>query len=88
MLFGRIIMWQDYVMTAGQWIFTVALVPTIRHPRNKPPVSTSLLTIVLLLVYVGTYASLHLLISSLSTLALALAWGIIAVQRFRLDRRL
>jgi hypothetical protein len=37
-------MWQDYVIAIGQWVFLIALIPTITHKTQKQPISTSLMT--------------------------------------------
>lgn len=72
--------WQDYVLTAGAWIFIIALIPAIRG-KEKPPASTSIITGSILAVYALVYSTLGLWISVISTAALSLSWFILAVQK-------
>ncbi len=72
--------WQDYVLTAGAWIFIIALIPAIRG-KEKPPVSTSIITGSILVVYALVYATLGLWISVVSTSALSISWFALAVQK-------
>ncbi|MBI2076395.1 MAG: hypothetical protein HYT72_04060 [Candidatus Aenigmarchaeota archaeon] len=75
-------LWQDIVLTIGSWIFIVALIPTLRG-KEKPQLSTSIVTGTVLLVYAFVYATLGLWISVISTSALALAWLVLAVQKWK-----
>ena len=78
-------MWQDWVVGIILWIFAVSLVPTILHASNKPAFSTSLLTSLGNFVMAYVFATLDLWNGSLAALAIAIAWSIITVQRWRLD---
>lgn len=73
-------MWQDFVFTAGNVIFIVALIPTILS-KEKPPLSTSVPTAAVLIAFAVTYGSLHLWYALTSATVTALAWSIIALQR-------
>lgn len=79
--------WQDIVFSIGSWIFALALVPSIMSKSDKPALSSSLLTAGLLTCYVPTYASLHLWASALSGSVIALAWWILAYQKWKLNKR-
>jgi len=79
-------MWQDYVIAAVQWTFVLALIPTIRHPINKPAFLTSLLTAVLMLVLGFAFSTLKLWNGVASSIALGMGWGLLAYQRYVLDR--
>jgi len=72
--------WQDIVLTAGTWIFIIALIPTLRG-GEKPQFSTSVITGIILVIYAIVYATLELWISVFSTSALALAWFALAAQK-------
>lgn len=74
--------WQDLVLTAGSWVFIIALIPTLRG-KEKPQVSTSVVTGCILVVYSVVYSTLELWISVLSTAALALTWFALAAQKLR-----
>lgn len=73
--------WQDIVLSAGSWIFIIALIPPLIS-KDKPPTTTSFLTGVVLLVYTFVYFSLHLWLSVASTGILAFAWLALALQKF------
>lgn len=72
-------MWQDIVMTIGQFVFAVALIPTIRA-KEKPAWTTCLSTATVLSVYVPTLYSLELYISVIATVLVALCWWILFFQ--------
>ena len=57
--------WQDWVFSIGTWIFIIALIPTLRG-KQKPELSTSLVTGGILAIFVATYLSLNLWLSALS----------------------
>lgn len=75
-------MWQDLVFAVGSVVFLVALLPAI-FGRNKPPLSTSLLTGSVLAVYAWTQATLGLDWAAGNTALLAGGWGVLALQAFR-----
>ena len=79
-------MWQDLVISAVQWVFVAALIPTIMHPTKKPTFSTSFTNVMGIIVVALVYLSLDLWISALGAVFLGLGWLTLAVQRFRLDR--
>jgi len=87
MSFAPFTTWQDWVVTVVQFWFTVALIPTLRHPTNKPTLSTSLQNGVLLFVLSATLATLHLTIGSIACAINAICWCILAYQRHKLDKR-
>jgi hypothetical protein len=75
-------LWQDLVLSAGSWLFIIALIPSILG-KHKPPVSTSILTGSVLAAFSLTYATLELWLSVASTALLSLAWFILAAQKAR-----
>ncbi len=74
--------WQDMVIGGGQWFFALALIPMLRS-ETKPPLVTSLPTGVALLVFAGTFLTLDLWHSALSSAVVGAMWLIIAWQRWR-----
>lgn len=80
-------MWQDWAIAIIQWVFVVALIPTIRDPLAKPKFSSSLLTAVLLTAMSGTFVTLELWNGAFSSLAIAIAWYILAFQRWKIDNK-
>jgi hypothetical protein len=80
-------MWQDWAIAVIQWVFALALIPTIRDASAKPSLSSSLLTAILLTALSGIFITLELWNGALSSLAVAIAWFILTFQRWRLDRK-
>ena len=80
------LMWQDWIISIVQWIFVIALIPTVIHPNNKPTLFTSLTTGLAMYVFSFTYGTLHLWMAVLSSVILGTAWLILAYQRYRLNR--
>lgn len=78
--------WQDIIFSVGSWVFAIALVPSILSKTDKPALSSSLLTAGLLTVYIPAYASLHLWVSAVSGGVIALAWWILAYQKWRMTK--
>ena len=78
--------WQDIVFSVGSWIFIIALIPSLIS-KDKPPVSSSLLTGSVLLIYALTYTTLHFWLTVASTGLLAIAWLMLAIQKFLANRR-
>ena len=72
-------MWQEFVISTGQWFFVISLIPTLRS-KNKPPLFTSLTTGLILLVFGYTFATMHMWNSSISTFTVGMTWEVIAVQ--------
>jgi hypothetical protein len=79
-------MWQDWVISVAQWLFIVALLPSVFHADNKPTLVTSVLTAVLVLTFAYTYYSLDLLVGSVSAVLLGITWITLAVQRYRINK--
>ena len=78
--------WQDFVFFIGQWIFIIALIPTLRA-KEKPQISTSLVTAVTLAVFAVTYFTLGLWLSATASASIAGAWFILAVQKHKIDKK-
>lgn len=78
--------WQDIVISVGQYIFVIALIPSITG-KDKPALSTSLLTASIIGVIAITYATLNLWGSFFSAMILATAWAILAWQKYSMQRR-
>lgn len=73
--------WQDWVFSIGSWIFVASLIPTIRG-KQKPELSTSAISTVVLAIFSLSYLSLSLTLSALATLATTICWAILAYQRY------
>jgi len=76
--------WQDIIIAAGQWVFLLALLPSILG-KDKPALTTSIATSVVLAVLAFTYATLSLWISTISATLVSSAWLTLAVQKQRIN---
>jgi hypothetical protein len=74
--------WQDVVMAVGQFVFFVALIPTIKA-KEKPALSTCVVTAVILTAYIPTLWTLGLYISMSSTVLIAGGWWTLSIQSYR-----
>lgn len=77
--------WQDIILTGGTAIFAAALVPSVVG-KNKPAFSTSLMTGLVLAVFVIVYLSLALWFSALMTTVTATLWLTLATQQWFIQR--
>lgn len=77
--------WQDVIIAAGQWIFLIALLPSI-FGKDKPALATSILTGIVLAILAFTYATLSLWISTISAVLVSGAWLTLAVQKYKIDK--
>lgn len=73
-------------MASGGVIFVVALLPALKDPQ-KPPLSTSFLTFVVLMAFCITYATLGLWLATITVFLTAIAWLILGIQRLAQTRR-
>ena len=78
--------WQDIVLSIGQWIFVIALLPSV-FGKDKPALSSSLLTGGVLALFAFVYSTLGLWSSVLATSAVSLTWLILAWQKFSKDKK-
>ncbi len=74
--------WQDLALSIGSFIFTVALIPSLRS-KHKPALSTSVLTGIILLVFAAVYLSLTLWLGAALVLLNAVTWFILAAQKYQ-----
>jgi hypothetical protein len=75
--------WQDWVMMVGSFIFALALIPSVRG-KDKPAVSSSIITGTVLLVFTLCYATLGLWLSFGSTFLTVIMWYVLAIQKLRM----
>ncbi len=78
--------WQDIVFFVGQWVFIIALIPTLRA-KEKPQISTSLVTSATLFVFAVTYFTLGLWLSAIVAALISIAWLTLAVQKHRIGKK-
>jgi len=73
--------WQDWVLMAGGWIFAILLYPILRDKDANVPRRTSLPTAVVLLVYAFTYLTLGLELAAAASFTTALMWFAVGYWR-------
>lgn len=78
--------WQDIVLSVGQLVFILALLPSFLS-KDKPALMTSFITGTILCVFAFTFSTLSLWASAISTGCVSLAWFILAFQKYRLGQR-
>lgn len=74
--------WQDIVFGVGTIIFSSALLPSI-FSKDKPAISTSILTGITLIFFAVAQASLSLWFASVTNLIASALWITLAVQKYR-----
>ncbi len=75
-------MWQDYVLTFGQIVFCLTLIPMLRA-KEKPPLSSSIPTGILLLVSASMLFTLHLWLTAITQSIVGMQWLVLAIQKFK-----
>ena len=78
--------WQDIVLSIGQWVFAIALLPSV-FGKDKPALVSSLITGSVLTVFAFTFATLSLWISAISTVLVSLIWFVLAGQKIMINRK-
>ncbi len=78
-------MWQDYILTAVQFFFWIAIIPMLLA-KEKPPLASSIPTGIILLIAAGATATLHLWFAAISQAITGLEWLALAYQRIRQER--
>lgn len=73
--------WQDYVLMGGNLLFAILLLPTLLNPNAMVPLTTSLLTGSVLLVFSYTFYTMNLKLSTLTSLMSGVMWLLIAIFR-------
>lgn len=74
-------LWQDLVLTTGASILTAALIPTILDKKEKPALSTSVVSGSVLFGISVVYYTLSLWLSSVVVALHGILWFVLAVQR-------
>ena len=73
-------LWQDWVITLGSLIFVLALFPSVLG-KDKPALSTSLMTGTVLVIFALVYLTLSLWTSAVTTFLTGTLWFILAIQK-------
>jgi len=72
--------WQDIVFGTGQWLFAIALIPSILS-NNKPSIMTSALNSMVLASFVIAYITMGFYVSAFSATIVAIEWLILLIQK-------
>jgi hypothetical protein len=79
--------WQSVVLAVGQILFIVALLPSILT-KDKPEIWTAIMTGAVALSISITYFTLHIELAAWMAFLNFVAWGILAVQKYRQPKSL
>lgn len=79
-------MWQDTVIAVCQLAFVPAMIPTLRS-HDKPALATSMLNVVIVSIITLTLTTLRLWFAAGTASLIALVWVVLAVQKFRQNKR-
>ena len=74
--------WQDIVLAAGSVTFIIALFPSVLS-KDKPALSTSIMTGAVLIIFACVYFTLSLWLSTLTTAITGVIWFILAAQKLK-----
>ena len=77
--------WQDIAISVAQWVAIVAMLPSV-FSKDKPALSSSLLTVGSVIVFFVSYLTLGLFVSALSAAVLLVTWLVLAYQQWRIVR--
>jgi len=77
--------WQDFVLTSGSIAFIIALAPSVLS-KDKPALTTSLLTGTVLAIYAFVYVTLSLWLTTITVAITSLTWFILAYQKYRMNK--
>jgi len=73
--------WQDILLSIGQFVFAVALLPSV-FSKDKPAVSTSLMTGTVLVAFAFTYSTLKLWSAATFAAVVGIIWLILFFQKY------
>ncbi len=77
--------WQDIVISICQICFIIAMIPSFRS-LHKPHVATSVMNFVLVCIITTCLFTLKLWFSGATALLVAIGWGVLAIQKIRLNK--
>ena len=79
---------EDLIFMIGGFLFTIALIPTVKSKKDKPAKLTSSMTGGILLVFCLCYARLDLWLAFIATFLTAITWFVIFAQKFFYDKKI
>lgn len=78
--------WQDLVFSTGSFLFVIALLPSI-FSKDKPPITTSIMTGSVLIIFAAAYTTLSLWLSASITLLTGILWLTLAGQKYIIKKK-
>ncbi len=78
-------MWQDYVIMIGNFVFAIALMPSI-FSKNKPAKTTCVMTYLMLAIFCYTFYTLNMIGSSVSSGISSALWLTLHLQQLGKDK--
>lgn len=78
--------WQEIILTLGQIIFIIALLPSV-FSEDKPEIWTSILTGLVAFSIAITYITLSLPIAAISAGLNTVFWTILAIQKYKQNKQ-
>jgi len=78
--------WQDLVISIGQIIFSIALIPMVLG-KDKPALISSVITGIVLMIYALTYITIQFWFGSLMTIITGGIWLLLAYQKYRMEKK-
>ena len=73
--------WQDILLSVGQFVFAVALLPSV-FSKDKPALLTSCTTAAVLIIFAFVYSTLQLWSATAFASLVGVMWLILAVQKY------
>ena len=73
---------QDLIISIGQIIFIVALLPTIFN-KDKPPIKTSIPTGIILIVFAINFYTIELYYATMTSGINGIEWLILTYQKYK-----
>ncbi|MBU6431112.1 MAG: hypothetical protein KGJ58_02055 [Patescibacteria group bacterium] len=77
--------WQDILLSIGQFVFAVALLPSV-FGKDKPALSTSLTTGIVLMIFAFTYSTLKLWSGAAFAALVGAMWFVLVIQKYFKDK--
>jgi hypothetical protein len=78
--------WQDIVIAVAQISFVFAMLPSIVS-KDKPAFATSVMNVFLVCAISFSLLTLHLWLSAITAITIAVTWGVLAFQKYQIDRK-
>ena len=78
--------WQDILITAGTFVLSVAMIPTLRGSQ-KPPIASSIPTALVLASFSIAFVTMGLTASCIGAAIQSIVWSTLFIQRIKQEGR-